>query len=297
MANHQQYIDEFGQYLLLQKRYSTHTVRAYTDDLVQFSTFVQDTFDQIPLAEIKSSFVRSWLSYMRDEGLTAKSINRKISSLKTFYKYLLKNGIVKNTPLGQIVSPKISKRLPTYLEQQDTKTLLHHIDFEDGYKGILHRTIIATFYYTGMRLSELQQLQTNDLDFLQNSIKVLGKGNKERIIPMANELVLSLQQYMDERKKLQTDRTDLFVNENGEALYHKYIYNTVRKYLGQVTTQKKKSPHVLRHSFATHLTNNGAELNAVKELLGHASLAATQIYTHNSIEKLKEAHRKAHPKA
>ncbi len=293
------YTQEFTQYLSYEKRYSAHTIRAYTDDLSQFFTFIAQEFDELDIAQIKGTFVRSFLATLKDQDITPKTINRKLSTLKTYFKFLLRSQYISVSPLTNITAPKISKRLPQYVEEKDMKTLFQHVEFTHDYEGALHRVILSLFYYTGMRLSELQELQLNQVNIMGSNLKVLGKGNKERIIPIVDELKNELKSYLLQREGLEIiiNPNHLLLNSKGKKLYAKYIYTTVKRYLGEVTTISKKSPHILRHSFATHLTNNGAELNAVKELLGHASLAATQIYTHNSIEKLKAVYKKAHPKA
>jgi integrase/recombinase XerC len=293
------YFKDFENYLTNEKRYSNHTIRAYTDDLIQCNDFLSETYSIIELTQIKATHIRTWLAHLKENTNTAKTINRKISTLKSYYKFLQTKEVVLQSPLIHITSPKISKRLPQYVEQKDIKTLQQHIPFTDDFEGHLHRVIIATFYFTGMRLSELENLQVQYVDLLNNSLKVLGKGNKERVLPIVQELKTEINNYFEKRKEIEIiiNPTFFLVNEKGKKLYAKYIYNVVHKYLKMVTTIDKKSPHILRHSFATHLTNNGAELNAVKELLGHSSLAATQIYTHNSIDKLKAIHKKAHPKS
>jgi integrase/recombinase XerC len=288
----------FEQYLITEKRYSVHTIRAYMDDLAQCQTFLKINFDIDEVQFGKSPFFRTWLSLLKEQGQTAKTINRKISSLKTFFKFLMKIEMLEQSPLTNITAPKIAKRLPQYVASQDIGHLLFQMPFPETYNGILEKTILFTFYYTGMRLSELQFLKHSAVNLHNKSIKVLGKGNKERIIPISDELQQQLNIYITNRKNVEPIEQDiLFVSEKGKPLYAKLIYTIVNTHLRSVTTIDKKSPHILRHSIATHLTNNGAELNAVKELLGHASLAATQIYTHNSIEKLKNAYNKAHPKA
>jgi integrase/recombinase XerC len=291
--------DDFSAYLRFEKRYAAHSIRAYTDDLNQFFDFLETQFGALEIIQIKSAIVRTWLAWLKDHAQSSKTINRKISTLKTYFKFLQRNNLVSESPLIHISSPKISKRLPQYVEAEDMRSLFQQIPFTTDYKGSLHRVILALLYYTGMRNAELQQLQLKDVDPFNRVLKVLGKGNKERLIPIVAELQNIINVYLGYREQLPqvVDNTHLLVNELGKKLYAKYIYNTVKHYLTQVTTISKKSPHVLRHSFATHLTNNGAELNAVKELLGHASLAATQIYTHNSIDKLKTIHKKSHPKA
>lgn len=292
-------VQPFMDYLQFEKRYSVHTIRSYRDDLAQFFDFIQVQFGEVALPEISSSFVRSWLAALKDRGLSSRSINRKISTLASFYKYHLRSGAVEQSPMRAITSPKVNKRLPVYVEQQDTTALFTGIEFPDSWEGRTDRLLLAIFYHTGMRLSELVNLREQQVDSSNRSIKVLGKGNKERIIPVSPILVEAVQAYIREkRQQLENpDTTYLLVGKTGKKLYAQYVYRAVRKYLSQVTTIDKKSPHVLRHTFATHLMNSGAELNSVKELLGHSSLAATQVYTHNTIGKLKEIYQKAHPKA
>jgi len=291
--------DPFLNYLKYQKRYSRHTIIAYENDLVSFFDFIEMQFGELPIAEVKATFVKSWLAGLKEAGMESKSINRKISTLKSFFKYQLKQGVVETSPLTTIVSPKIKKRLPQYVDEKDTTTLFSHVEFPDTWDGQTQRLVLELFYNTGMRQAELVGLKESQLDTGNNAVKVLGKGNKERIIPINKTLMSNLQLYMaDKRKQFEKfDSNYLFNSARGKQLYPKQVYNWVHKYLGKVTTISKKSPHVLRHTFATHLMNNGADLNAVKELLGHSSLAATQIYTHNSIEKLKDVYKKAHPKA
>ena len=231
--------------------------------------------------------------------MEAKSINRKISSLKSFFKYQLKEEVVQVSPMSTIISPKMNKRLPQFVEKADINTLFSYVEFTDDWQGKTDRILLQLLYNTGIRQAELVSLKESQVDHFKSSVKVLGKGNKERIIPVSAALLGLLKSYMAEKRKNfeQFDQETLLVNDKGRKLYPKYVYNVVKKYLSMITTISKKSPHVLRHTFATHLMNNGADLNAVKELLGHSSLAATQIYTHNSIEKLKDIHKKAHPKA
>ena len=291
-------VGDFLNYLKFERRYSSYTIRSYGDDLSQFYQFLRTEFDlEYPLIkEIAPAFIRSWLASLKEQGLISKSINRKISTLKSFCKYQIKLGNLQLSPLTSIVSPKNSKRLPSFVDQKDVLTLLNIVEFPDDWKGSTDKLAIQIFYYTGIRLSELLNLKEHQVN--ETVIKVTGKGNKERIIPISQTLVGNIQQYILQKGGIQNaDRAYLLVNQNGRKLYPKYLYLVVKKYLSAVTTIKKKSPHILRHSFATHLTNNGADLHSVKELLGHSSLAATQIYTHNTIEKLKDVYKKAHPKA
>lgn len=261
---------------------------------------METAFGESMISAITTSVVRSWLASLKEQKIKSKSINRKISSLKSFFKFLLRSGVLEKSPMAGIISPKSGKRLPVYVEEKDMQLLLEHVEFPDNWKGKTDRLLIRMFYNTGVRLTELVTLKNGQLDINAATIRVLGKGNKERIIPISVALADEITQYQKERLVHVQDgqeKTDtLFVNEKGRALYVKYAYLAVRNWLSHVTTIDKKSPHVLRHSFATHLMNHGADLNSVKELLGHSSLAATQLYTHNSIEKLREVHKKNHPR-
>ena len=290
-------IQIFLDYLKYEKRYSKHTIIAYQNDLEQFFQFLVSQFDTPELSTLTGTMIRSWLAEIKEDEISSKSINRKISSLKSFFKYQLKTGALLKSPMGTIIAPKVSKRLPMFVEQIDMDNLFKHQQFSDDWNGRTERLVILLFYSTGMRLSELIQLKESQLDAAYNQVKVLGKGNKERIIPISKELIVQLQNYINEKPEKLAAITNLFITKNGNPLQPKSVYTFVKKSLSEVTTIQKKSPHILRHSFATHLMNNGADLNAVKELLGHSSLAATQIYTHNTIEKLKEVFNKAHPKA
>ena len=294
-----QHIQQFLDYLSFQKRYSPHTIISYQNDLTAFFDFLLTRFSETQITNVKSTFVRSWLAELKERGMESKSINRKISTLKSFFKYQLRQQTITVSPMTAIISPKVNKRLPQFVDKKDVTTLLTHVEFPDTWAGKTDQLILHLFYNTGMRQAELTGLKETDISKSNGTIKVLGKGNKERIIPVSNQLILKMQDYMeDKRTALEAfDKSILLVTASGKKLYPRYVYSTVNKYLAMVTTIDKKSPHVLRHSFATHLMNNGADLNAVKELLGHSSLAATQIYTHNTIEKLKDIHKQAHPKA
>ncbi len=290
-------LNAFLAYLQFEKRYSVHTITAYSNDLVQFFDFVETQYEGIPFTHITGTMVRTWLASMKEEELTGKTLNRKISSLKSFYKYQIQQGQLAKSPMETVISPKVNKRLPAFVAEQDMEQLLTNLEFAEGWKGYTEKMVIQLFYATGMRLSELIQCKEQQLDLSKRIVKVLGKGNKERMIPISPELANELKQYIQQKPDAAIGNNHLFVTEKGKALQPRAVYSFVKFYLSQVTTLQKKSPHVLRHSFATHLMNNGADLNAVKELLGHASLAATQVYTHNTIEKLKEVFSKAHPKA
>ena len=291
-------IQPFIDYLKFEKRYSEHTIHSYHDDLASFFDFAAIHFSSIHLKEISSSMVRSWLAELKENKISSKSINRKISSLKSFFKYQLRTGALAQTPMSNIINPKIGKRLPVYVEEKDMDVLLHSVEFPDDPQGRTDKLLIEIFYNTGMRLSELINLRESQIDFSNRTIKVLGKGNKERVIPVSIQLLEQIKNYLQAKEIVGSNENPfLLVNKKGKKLYPKYAYLTVKKYLGKITTIDKKSPHVLRHTFATHLTNGGADLNSVKELLGHSSLAATQLYTHNSIGKLKDVYKKSHPKA
>lgn len=295
MADHQYPITDFLDYIKFEKRYSQHTLISYQNDLEQFFGYLTQ-FDSPAIPNITATFIRSWLAELKgEEQLTAKSINRKISTLKSFFKYQLKKGVIKTSPMTTITAPKISKRLPQFVKENDIETLFNHVEFTDDWKGRTSRLILLLFYSTGIRLSELVNLKETQVDHYNRQVKVLGKGNKERVIPVSAELIAELKKYIAESP--QKECLNVFINEKGKPLYPRYVYDAVKKHLAAVTTLDKKSPHILRHTFATHLMNNGADLNAVKELLGHSSLAATQVYTHNTIEKLKDVFKKAHPKA
>lgn len=292
-------IQSFIDYLKFEKRYSVHTIRSYEDDLTAFFDYVQVQFGKMELKELSPAVIRSWLVSLKDGGFSSRSINRKISSLKSFFKYQLRSGEVMGSPMMGITSPKTSKRLPVFIEQKDMAALWSDTRFPDSWEGWTDRLALAIFYHTGMRLSELMNLREQQVDKGNRVIKVLGKGNKERVIPVSPQLIAGIGEYCSKKRRdlEHPDTTYLLVGVKGKKLYPKYLYRVARKYLAQVTTIDQKSPHVLRHTFATHLMNEGAELNSVKELLGHASLAATQVYTHNTIEKLKDIYKKAHPKA
>jgi integrase/recombinase XerC len=294
-----QSIQQFLDYLTFQKRYSQHTIISYQNDLKAFFDFLQQQYGETPFTDIKTGFIRSWLADLKQQGMESKSINRKISTLKSFFKYQLRQQSITVSPMTAIISPKVSKRLPQFVDTKDINTLLSYVEFPDTWEGKTDQLIVKLFYNTGMRQAELVGLKEINISISNSSIKVLGKGNKERIIPVSNQLMNQMQEYMADKKRSFEvyDNFFLLVTASGKQLYPRYVYNAVNKYLGMVTTIDKKSPHVLRHTFATHLMNSGADLNAVKELLGHSSLAATQIYTHNTIEKLKDIHKKAHPKA
>ena len=291
-------ISRFSDHLKFEKRYSAHTVRSYHDDLTQFNDYLETQFGGMKLRDISAPVVRSWLASMKQHKMTARTITRKISTLKSFYKFMMRSGVLAKSPMTGIVSPKLAKKLHSYVEEKQLKTLFRDVEFEDDWNGYTAKVAIRMLYQLGIRLSELVNCREAQVDHANRQVKILGKGNKERIIPVGKELLKLLKDYAGKKRQVfeQPEKTYLLVTGKGKKLYPKYIYRLTHDYLELVTTIEKKSPHVLRHSFATHLMNNGAELNAVKDLLGHASLAATQVYTHNTIEKLRNVHKRAHPR-
>ncbi|SNS52395.1 integrase/recombinase XerC [Ekhidna lutea] len=290
-------VETFLKYLSFEKRYSPHTVQAYRKDLLQFSEFILAEFEISDLLEVKHIQIRGWVVSLMDLGISAKSVNRKIATLKSFYKFLLGREYIEQNPAAQIKPLKTKKELPTFVKEDEITNLLDRIEFSDDFAGQRDKLLLELLYSTGIRLAELQGLKETDVNFYENTIRVLGKRNKERIIPVGNSLVQLIRIYQNQKDQMGISGDILLVTDAGTPLYPMFIYRKVKKYLSAVTTLSKKSPHVLRHTFATHLLNKGADLNAVKDLLGHTSLAATQVYTHNSIDKLKAAFDQAHPKA
>ncbi|MGC8749359.1 tyrosine-type recombinase/integrase [Hydrotalea sp.] len=289
---------KFIEYLRHEKRYSKHTLTAYENDLMQFLHFQIHQFNAPALSDIQAPFIKTWLAFLKEQGIESKSIKRKISTLKSFFRFLQKIGCIHQSPMVTIIAPKAKKQLPVFVEETKIQALLQMPVDETDWDERTYFLVLQLFYHTGMRLSELIYLSEKQIDAANQQIKVLGKGNKERIIPIHNQLQQQIMAYINEKhQKFGSQIEQVFVNHNNKPLKHRQVYEQVKRRLALVTTLKKKSPHVLRHSFATHLLNNGADLNAVKELLGHSSLAATQVYTHTTIEKLKEVYKKAHPKA
>ena len=292
-------VQEFLDYLTFQKRYSKNTIISYENDLRSFFQFILVEYKITAVNEVNPSIVRTWLASLKENKVVSKSVNRKISSLKSFFKYQLRLKKITVNPVATVSSLKVSKRLPSFVDEKSIHNLLNHDFFPASFEGKTDYLIFEILYQTGIRRSELINLKESDINKNSGTIKVLGKGNKERIIPVNNQLVRIVDEYILEKRNEFPEliSPELLVSKKGKPLNPKYVYNIVKKYLGEVSTNQRKSPHVLRHSFATHLTNNGAEINAIKELLGHSSLAATQIYTHNTIEKLKQVHKQAHPKS
>jgi integrase/recombinase XerC len=293
-----QHIESFTRYLEFEKRCSKHTLVAYESDLKQFFSFLGSS-ELSQLVEVKPKLIRNWIVELSDSGMTARSIHRKVSALKTFYKHLQTKGWMDHNPAQTVNLPKIPKRLPVFVKASAMEQLLDHVEYGSDYEGVRNKLILELFYGTGMRLSELVQLRVQDVNLKGGLIKVLGKRNKERLIPLTNESVSQFYSYNILRAASfeATDSPFLFLTAKGEPIYHKLVYRIVNSSLSLVSTMKKKSPHVLRHTFATILLNRGADLNAIKELLGHSSLNATQVYTHNTFEQLNAIYKQAHPRA
>lgn len=294
----QEAISSFQDFIKFEKRYSTHTIRAYRDDLEHFSQFLKSQFEVDRVDQINASMIRTWMAAFATQQVLPRSINRKVSTLKSFFKYCLIKQWLEVSPAKTIQVLKTKKRLPTYVEQDQMENLLRNDFFPDDFDGRMDYLVMVVLYQTGMRVSELVNLKDTQIDLSRSQIKVLGKGNKERVIPIGNGLRAIIKHYIEERNAINIDDSSklLLMNSKHKHPTARQLYSIVKKYLSFITTADKKSPHVLRHSFATHLTSNGAELNAVKELLGHSSLAATQVYTHNSIDRLRDIHKKSHPK-
>lgn len=291
-------IKSFLNYLHFEMRYSPHTVISYQNDLSQFTDYLLSSYDEEEIAAANYMQIRSWLASLMENGMSAKSINRKISSLQSFYKYCLKNSRIEKNPMTKIIAPKVKKSIPVFLNENNTEYLFNQFAWGEGFAGLRDRIVLELLYGTGMRSSELIGLKESDIQFSKSQLKVLGKGNKERIIPLHGDLVQLLKEYIKQRNVIASASNKfLIVTDSENKAYPRFVYRIVNRIISQVATVSKKSPHVLRHTFATHLLNNGAELNAIKELLGHSSLAATQVYTHNSIERLKDVYKKAHPKS
>lgn len=290
--------DNFIEYISFEKRYSHHTIQAYSRDLTQFSSFLLEQYNMTDVTQAGHHQIRSWMVFLMDSGLSERSVLRKLSTLKSFYKYLQRNKLIDHNPTLVVIPPKTPSRNPGFIEEEKMNNLFDKISFGDDFTGCRDKLILEVFYNTGMRLAELIELKTSDISFSGSTFKVLGKRNKERLIPFTMKMEEALRAYLGMKKREGIKGEDyLFVTEKGRKLYPKLVYRIVNKYLGLVTTLRKKSPHVLRHTFATHMLNNGADLNAIKEFLGHANLAATQIYTHNTVEKLKKIYQQAHPRA
>ena len=287
------YKNNFLRYIEFEKRYSKHTLISYNTDLTQFFNFLYGEYKISDVTSINHHIIRFWISSMLDNGISPRTVNRKITTLKSFYKFLISVDVISENPTQKIISPKNSKNLPVFVEKSKMNQLLSEIEFPLTFEGERDRLIIDLFYMTGIRLSELLAVRKKDINFSKSTIKILGKRNKERIIPLSVNLLSQLKKFSEKH----TISSYFFVSFDGKRLSPKNIYNIVNKYLGMVSSLEKRSPHILRHTFATHMLNNGADINAIKEILGHSNLSATQVYTHNTIEKLKRIYKQAHPRA
>ena len=288
----------FLNYLKYEKRYSQNTLTAYENDLDQFILFGKKLVEDFCVEEVDYHLIRQWIVSLMDNGISAKSVNRKISTLKTFFKFLMREGVIEKNPTDKIAIPKMGKKLPVFVQEKEMNRLLDGRFFTEDFEGRRDKAVVSLFYGTGIRLSELVGIRFSDLNLNEKMVKVNGKRDKQRLVPFPLEISAVLTDYITLRNELFPDSGNfLFLTENGDPVYNKLIYRIVKKQLSLVTTVEKKSPHILRHSYATHLLNRGADLNAIKELLGHANLAATQIYTHTTFEQLKKVYKQAHPRA
>ena len=288
----------FTSYLKLEKNYSDHTVKAYGRDLDTFASFCRDNYDETDIDAVGYPLIRNWIVSLSNEGVSNRSINRKISSLQAYYKFLLKIGEITASPLAKHRALKTEKKVEVPFSESEMELILTEIPFEEGFEGGRDKLIVELLYATGMRRAELVNLKLADIDLANNTLKVLGKRNKERIMPMLPSTVRQIKAYLELRDGLENahETPYLLLTKEGLKIYETLVYRTINKYFSLVSPKVKKSPHILRHTFATHLLSRGADLNSVKELLGHSSLASTQVYTHNSIAELKKIHQKAHPR-
>lgn len=292
------FIKSFIDYLTYEKKYSTHTITAYETDIQSFLKFYQSEFESANLLEVEYNQIRSWIVKLVNSNITNRTVNRKISSLKTFYKFLQKTNQVENNPLHKHKALKVAKKVQVPFSENEIESILEMLEKEKDFKSLRDKLIIELFYSTGMRRNELIQIKLKDIDIVKRTVKVLGKRNKERLIPLINSVNETLKLYLKERNKIATKSNDyLLITDKGKKTYPTFVYRIINSYFSIVSSKIKKSPHVIRHSFATHLLNEGANLNSVKELLGHASLASTQVYTHSSLGKLKEVYNQAHPRS
>lgn len=288
------YFKEFIFFLSSEKRFSNHTITAYKNDLLQFFSFLKKDHLLINDLELISfKIIRNYVAFLLESDIKARSVNRKISTLRSYFKFLVRMDYLSTNPMLKIIPPKSVKKIPVFVDQDSMLALLNEVPFEKGFIGERDKLIIELFYVTGIRLSELINIKISDINFDGCSVKVLGKRNKERIIPLSNSIANEISSFI-----LKYDlRTYLFTNLKKQKVYNKLVYRVVKKYVSKISSIDKNSPHILRHTFATHMLNNGADINAIKELLGHANLSATQVYTHNTIDKLKLIYKQAHPRA
>ena len=290
-------IQHFIEYLSFEKKYSPHTIRAYQDDLRSFQEFCKITYTNQPLAEVNYSQIRLWIVELVNLGITNRTVNRKVSSLKTFYKYLVKTKQIKESPLVGHKALKVSKRVLVPFTKDEINEVINNLNLNGDFESVRNRLIVELLYSTGMRRAELIELRETSIDLINSTVKVLGKRNKERYIPLLKSVHQTLVSYLDKKEEIKSENEYLLITKKGNKIYSNLVYRIINDYFSQVSSKVKKSPHVIRHSFATHLLNEGADLNSVKELLGHSSLASTQVYTHSNLNELKKVYNKAHPRS
>ncbi|WP_397445911.1 tyrosine-type recombinase/integrase [Polaribacter sp. R77954] len=290
-------IDSFLEYLSLEKKYSTHTITAYKNDLISFKDFLVVEFQQETLSDVHYNQIRSWIVALSDSKVSNRSINRKISSLKSFYKFFQKTHRIKVNPLAKHKALKVNKKIQVPFNSKEINQVINAVNEKNDFISLRNKLIVELFYSTGIRRAELINIKHSNIDLSNKTIKVLGKRSKERYVPLLPSVVQTLKQYLEVKKEFSIGLDELFITEKGNKIYETLVYRTINSYFSQVSTKEKKSPHILRHSFATHLLNEGADLNSVKELLGHSSLASTQVYTHNSLDAIKKVYNQAHPRS
>ena len=287
-------IKNFLDYLIIEKRYSVHTTVSYRNDLNQFNLYLSESYSALEFHKVEMIHVRSYMVHLLEAKLAKSTVARKVSSIKSLYKFLKKEQLISSSPVQLLETPKLDSRLPVFLKEEEVVNLFEEFKFEDSFSGKRDKMILYLFYQTGIRLSELIGLK--DVDVRNGELKVLGKRNKERIIPLSNNIQPLIDQYLNLKDELGFKKKYFFVTDKGNKLYEKFVYRKVNHYLSMVSSKQKKSPHILRHTFATHMLNNGADLNSIKEILGHENLSATQVYTHNTFQKLKSIHKQSHPR-
>lgn len=287
-------IKNFLDYLTIEKRYSVHTTVSYKNDLNQFNLYLSESYSGIEFQKVEMIHVRSYMVHLLESKLAKSTVARKVSSIKSLYKFMKKEQLISSSPIQLLETPKLDSRLPVFLKEEEVVNLFEEFKFEDSFSGKRDKMILYLFYQTGIRLSEL--IGIKDVDVRNGELKVLGKRNKERIIPLSNNIQPLINQYLNLKDELGFKKKHFFVTDNGNKLYEKFVYRKVNYYLSMVSSKQKKSPHILRHTFATHMLNNGADLNSIKEILGHENLSATQVYTHNTFQKLKSIHKQSHPR-
>ncbi len=290
-------INSFLEYLLLEKKYSIHTITAYKNDLISFRDFIETEFNQGNLLEVHYPQVRSWIVSLVDLKISNRTINRKVSSLKSFYKFLQKTKQVESNPLAKHRALKVAKKVQVPFTSKEINAVINNVGLENDFVSVRNKLIVELFYSTGVRRAELINIKEHNISYLDRTIKVLGKRNKERFVPLLESVLETLYSYIDLKKEYNKGLEELFITEKGNKIYETLVYRIINSYFSKVSSKVKKSPHILRHSFATHLLNEGADLNSVKELLGHSSLASTQVYTHNSLGAIKKVYNQAHPRS